>query len=511
MKTKNEQSQKLARLEQDLRDLENYMEEFTHFLPLAVAIVNLEGVIIDTNDAFASFTGYENPAASGSVLHDFFPEIGTLKDLLASLDGIPGGIRRSNLNLKTKGGTEKKVRITLAKRQDTSGRHTGYFVSIGDIGESDAPPAPQAKSSKKQSDNLNNQDGRSEDLTTEHRRHTTIIDGIRDGIIVVTSEGIVDLLSKTAAEMLSLKQESVIGKSVNELERSGLEPLVAKIEGRNEETERMELAEDTFEISVRNAETDGENYRIVTIHDISRDQFLEDMKLTFVSVAAHQIRTPLSSIRWSLELLVSQLKDEEQREVARRGYRSTQNILEIVNGILNLDKIQSGQDSYDFDSIDIIEIINSYVQEVQDHNQILDQPEIYFQQPIDPLPKVRGDQDKLRIVFRNLIDNAVKYTDSDGEIKIDTSVHITGDYSGDSVRISISDTGIGIPPTDQEKIFSKFYRADNARLTETDGSGIGLYITKRIVAAHDGTIWFESTEGEGTTFYIELPIAQNQD
>ena len=110
-----------------------------------------------------------------------------------------------------------------------------------------------------------------------------------------------------------------------------------------------------------------------------------------------------------------------------------------------------------------------------------------------------------------ILDNALKYTPTDGTVNIDASVHVTNDYGSDMVQIQIADDGIGIPPDSQDKIFSKFYRADNATKVKTDGTGIGLYISKQIIDEHDGTIWFESKEGEGTTFYIQLPIAQIQD
>lgn len=498
------------------------MEEFTSFLPLAVGVVSQEGVVVDTNEAFTQFTGYENSEAVGNPLSYFFVETDTLDNILTSLNESPGTERQAKLTLKTGSGSEKTVRVTIGIRHDIDGKMSGYFIGISNVFESNPPPAPkpidktldeiseeQPEEAEPSEDNV---EDAAESVIDQQDKNRAIIDGVRDGILVIDNEGVFDLINQRATEMLSLERDELSGKPLETLsDREELAPLVTQINSEDDETTKMELGEDTFEVSVHSATVDDSVYRIVTLHDISRDQFIEDMKLTFVSVAAHQIRTPLSSIRWSLEILANQLEDEEQKEVARRGYRSTQNILEIVNGLLNLDRLQSGEDQYEFEPVDVIEVIEGYVDEVRDHNKILEQPEIIFETPMDPLPKVRADRDKLRIVFRNLIDNALKYTDSDGSVTIETSVHVTDDYGNDIVEVSVADTGIGIPAEAQEKIFSKFYRADNATSMETDGSGIGLYITKQIVDEHDGTIWFESAEGEGTTFFVRLPMSQTQD
>lgn len=494
------------------------MEEFTSFLPLPVSILNTKQVIVDGNEALSDLTGYENKELIGTVLADYIAETEQLEKLFTAVEQIKDSTKEDVLTLKTKNGNGKPVRLTIGPRRDIDTELTGYFVGLTPTVVSAPPKAPEKKIPVQSSSEQMQDDGdenRYCEGTAEYEKHKNlaIIDGMRDGLIVLDNDGKIDQINAHAAEVLSVDREEVQGNSFESLkDRQELAVLFEQIDAAPEDPEGIKIGNQTFEVSVQLAEAENrQTYKLVLLHDITKDEFIEDMKLTFVTVAAHQIRTPLSSIRWSLEILVQQLENEEHKKIAQRGYRSTQNMLEIVNALLNLDRLQSGEDGYTMDPVDVTEMIERYVQQVQDNNHIIEQADVVYNQPLDPLPKVSADEEKLQIVIRNIIDNALKYTPADGSVKIDTSVHVTNDYGSDMVQIEIADDGIGIPDESQDKIFSKFYRADNATKVKTDGTGIGLYISKQIIEAHDGTIWFESKEGEGTTFYIQLPIAAIQD
>lgn len=495
------------------------MEEFTSFLPLPVAILSTKKIIVDGNEAMTKLSGYRNKELIGSVLADYIAEGQQLQNLFTAVGQIADSSKEDILTLKTKDGKSKPVRVTIGPRRDTDNELTGYYVGLTPTVVSAPPQAPAEKKIPVQSatdaEDENSQSDAYCEGTAEYEKHKNlaIIDGMRDGLIVLDDNGRIDQINAHAAEVLSVDRNDVQGESLDSLkDRKELDVLFEQIEKAPEDPEGIKIGNQTFEVSVQLAEAENrQTYKLVLLHDITKDEFIEDMKLTFVTVAAHQIRTPLSSIRWSLEILVQQLENEEHKKIAQRGYRSTQNMLEIVNALLNLDRLQSGEDGYSLEPVDVTEMIERYVQQVQDNNHIIDQADVVYNQPLDPLPKVSADEEKLQIVIRNLIDNALKYTPADGSVKIDTSVHVTNDYGSDMVQIEIADDGIGIPDESQDKIFSKFYRADNATKVKTDGTGIGLYISKQIIEAHDGTIWFESKEDEGTTFYIQLPIAAIQD
>jgi signal transduction histidine kinase len=140
-------------------------------------------------------------------------------------------------------------------------------------------------------------------------------------------------------------------------------------------------------------------------------------------------------------------------------------------------------------------MFDAYQEEIKRKNL-----EFTFNKPQE-LPKVNVDVEKISLAIQNLLDNAIRYTPSGGKITV--SLETKGNY----IEFSIKDTGIGIPKTQQERIFTKFFRGSNALKTETEGSGLGLFIVKNIIEAHGGKIWFESEEGKGTTFYFTLPVA----
>lgn len=519
VETKEQYKERVDHLQSDLHNLEAYMEEFTSFLPLAVCIVNTDNLIVDNNEAFSDFVGYKSEESAGKLLANIFVEHEALEQLLSTARQAPQRAPEENLTLITKSGAEVAVTVTVSLRHDIHDEYTGYFVGIMPRADSEPEEKPEPIPTP-----TPDEDDRTEEieqelktaqsqLVHEEEKNQAMIDSMRDGVLMIDGNERVDAINAEAMEALSIEQEDIQEQKITDLDyRKQLVPLINKITDNRPDKEELKISNRTFEVAIRSTTTEnGQTYRLVILHDVSQDEFVEDMKLTFVSVAAHQIRTPLSAIRWSFEILVNQLQEPEYKKVAQRGYRSTKNMLEIVNELLNLDRLQSGKDGYSFEAVSTTELIDQYVEEVKSNEELIDQPNIIFDHPIDPLPKVRADREKLRVVLRNLIDNALKYTESNGSVEIESSVYVTNDYGNDMIQISVTDTGIGIPPEAQDKIFSKFYRADNATAEQTDGTGIGLYITKQIVEAHDGTIWFESESEEGTTFFVQLPIAQTQD
>jgi two-component system sensor histidine kinase VicK len=123
-----------------------------------------------------------------------------------------------------------------------------------------------------------------------------------------------------------------------------------------------------------------------------------------------------------------------------------------------------------------------------------------FKKPKTKLPQVAVDAEKMELVIQNLLSNAIKYTPAGGRVTISLKGSIK------EIEVSVTDTGIGIPEDQKKRVFTKFFRAANAIRAETEGTGLGLFIVKNIIKAHQGKIWFESAEGKGTTFYFTLPV-----
>ncbi len=228
-------------------------------------------------------------------------------------------------------------------------------------------------------------------------------------------------------------------------------------------------------------------------------QALDLAKSEFISIAAHQLRTPLSAIKWILHMLVhNEFKNEgEALEFTQKAAQSTNRMIELVNDLLEVDHIQSGKDQFVFKLMDVKTLIESIVVELQ---TIAIKRKINLEINLKNCVEISGDVTKLRELFQNLIENAIKYSQENGNVKIVAGV------SNGLLEISVKDSGIGIPEDQKYNIFSKFFRAANAMKVETVGSGLGLFIAKEVVVRHGGKIWFESKVGEGTTFFVQLPL-----
>lgn len=244
-----------------------------------------------------------------------------------------------------------------------------------------------------------------------------------------------------------------------------------------------------------------------TAQDITERKAAERLMTEFVSLASHQLRTPLSGSKWLLELL---LRDPEhtltadQQDLIQGIVASNERTIALVGDLLDVSHIDTGQK---FKLIpkptDIISLISIAVAEKK---QQAEKKRIVIQLEKKPSQKIilNVDKDKILQVFENLIDNAVKYSNPNTKITIGAKLNT------DQVTFYIQDHGIGVPIANQDKIFHRFFRADNAARMDNTGTGLGLYIAKGIIEYHQGKIWFESVEGKGSTFYFSLPINLKQ-
>jgi len=237
---------------------------------------------------------------------------------------------------------------------------------------------------------------------------------------------------------------------------------------------------------------------------------LDKAKSKFISVTAHQMRTPLSGIKWTFNMMLSgQLGEinEEQAKFLKQGEVGVGQLITILNSLLEIDKIESKKlAEFKLDEVNIVNLIEDVIKEFD--NQIESKKILLeFNKPTINLPTIQADPGKIRVVLENLIDNAIKYTPIGGRVEV-----VVNDDKLNSanqmIEVFVRDSGIGIPYIEQKKVFGKFFRASNAVGTEPDGSGVGLFITKDIIENHKGSLWFESKAGQGTTFHFTLPIRQ---
>ncbi len=225
----------------------------------------------------------------------------------------------------------------------------------------------------------------------------------------------------------------------------------------------------------------------------------------FANLASHQLRTPLSGMKWILELLQRPSTgsfNKKQKEFVEKLSLLNDRMIALVNDLLEVSKVEHGETRLYLQPTDLTIIIRDLLKEKEKEIKGK-QLNVVFTVEQEPFPVVKTEPSKIKQAFNNLINNAIAYTADKGQITIDLNF-IENNHS--IIKCSITDTGMGIPKKEQGKIFDKFFRGSNVSKVESVGSGLGLYIAKAFIEASGGKIWFESTQGKGTTFYLTLPI-----
>lgn len=246
---------------------------------------------------------------------------------------------------------------------------------------------------------------------------------------------------------------------------------------------------------------------VVNVTDITRFKEEEEQKTTFVSAISHDLKTPVTVIKGNVELLQrpdAAWRPEESQEMLKVIADESDRLESMINDLLDVSKVAAGALRLEKFPVALARLLESVVQgadlQTDRHRFILDFPP-------DPLPTVHADEDKLRQVFANLIGNAIKYAPAGGDIRVGAWLE-----EADNARpwarvvVYVADQGIGIPESELDKIYQSFYRVDRGSKRSTSGTGLGLFLAKAIVDAHDGELWARSALGAGTTFFVALPI-----
>lgn len=230
---------------------------------------------------------------------------------------------------------------------------------------------------------------------------------------------------------------------------------------------------------------------------------VNQMKSEFVSIVSHQLRTPLSSLKWSLNLLMRGKLgkiDSKQEEYLKIIEESNERMIKLVNDLLDVSRIEQGRLDLKPERISLSGLVKEIILEVTplaQANNVLIEMEID-----DNLPSVFADPVRLRLAIQNLIDNAIKYIKEKGKVKIKLN------KKNSQVKCQIEDNGVGIPDYQKNQVFQKFFRSENIMKHQIKGTGLGLFIAKAIIEASEGEIGFTSQEGVGSTFWFTLPIKQ---
>ena len=357
------------------------------------------------------------------------------------------------------------------------------------------------------------------EIKIERNELMSIISNLTDGIIAYDPNFRILIFNRAAEQIFNLKTQEIIGQYFT-LERAReprlkllsqvIFPSLAPVVMRRSEVgiypQVVDLSFDEPKMELRVAtdkiiDSSGQLLGFVKIvHDRSREIELIRSKTEFIAVASHQLRTPLTGVHWALESLAKQNLEASQKELANTGLEASTKLLKIVNDLLDVSKIEEGRFGYQFENVNIISFIEEIIEGMKDFAKQFN-VKIYFQKSTEPSIALSIDPQKLSMVISNLVDNAIRYNMSNGEVTVAVERVKNQPY----IKISVKDTGVGIPANDISKLFTKFFRAENATKFYPEGSGLGLYIVKNIVKRHGGQIWAESEINRGSTFYFTLP------
>lgn len=239
-------------------------------------------------------------------------------------------------------------------------------------------------------------------------------------------------------------------------------------------------------------------------HDITKEMEVDRAKSEFVSLASHQLKTPLTSLRWLAEALLRGSAGElgsEQKKYVTNMYDASQRMVAMVNELLNVSRIETDTLSIRPEEVDVCVLAQSVIDE---QRHAADARHLTLDLVCaEGLPVMHADKNLVRMVFQNLLSNAIKYTPDNGAVKCEISLAA---LVREMIFVAVKDSGIGIPKAEQSRVFEKLHRASNAEALVPDGTGLGLYLVKTILDRVGGGVTFESVEGKGTTFFVSIPV-----
>ncbi len=334
---------------------------------------------------------------------------------------------------------------------------------------------------------------------------------------MLDASGVIERPNKAAARFFGAPSEAECeGKNfydflVEDAKHNAV-PLKTKLERSipitKQEAQIKTLSGDTrwIQLTVFVMERFGKRKRVglAALVDITQEKEMDRMKTEFVSLASHQLRTPLTTVKWQIDYLRTSKKfawNEEVSTYLEKIHHGNERMIELVNTLLNVSRIEMGTLQVKQEDTDIIKLCEDVIEEVRPS---LEQKHLQLVTTFAPTCIAHTDPNLLRIVIQNLMTNAARYTPDGGEIRMSVACQES------QLTIAVADTGCGIPPEAQSHIFTKMYRADNAVKMVAQGTGLGLYMSRGFIETLGGSISFISGVGKGTTFTVTLPLRKNR-
>jgi len=358
-------------------------------------------------------------------------------------------------------------------------------------------------------------------LKSERERFEAIISTMGEGLLVLNRDYQIVLINATAERLLETSAKDAVGQDAKNiiLMFKGKNPLPDEerpvamtfktgqpmFTGLEENLYYQNRSGKKFAVAMAATplrEEEGIVGAVVVFRDVTEEKKLDESRTSFISIASHQLRTPLTSIRWFVEMLMAGDAgplSKDQKHFVSQIYESADRMIDLVNLLLQIARVEAGRVRIEPARTDFKTVSDSVAFSLQAQLNEKEQT-IEVKTSRDPMPLIPMDQEVVWNVIQNLLTNAIRYSPKKGVI----SVFITD--KGDFLEYSVKDSGIGIPESQQSRVFEKFFRADNAIREIPEGSGLGLALVKSLVEGWGGKVWFESKEGAGTIFYFTVPI-----
>lgn len=357
-----------------------------------------------------------------------------------------------------------------------------------------------------------------EEIHKEKDKVEAIIQGIGDGVFVLDEDMRITLFNPMAGVISGYDQKEVIGKKYDDVLKFVFENDTKKtnnafvvkametgvVQTMSNHTMLVTKHGELKPVADSSAPLKNDSGRVfgcvVVFRDATKEREISKMKSEFVSVASHQLKTPMTGIKWMSELALRETLDDKVREYVTDMNKSVNRVIVLIDDLLNVAHIETGR------KFDIVKQKTDIVPLVEDvlkgNERLVKKKRVRVVRCVNAPKKLflNIDAEKIRQAFNNIVGNAIKYSHDGGEVDISCA------QTKKDITFSVRDNGIGIPKSQHKRVFEKFFRADNAVQSETDGTGLGLYIAKAIVEAHGGAVWFDSKKGKGTVFHIRIPI-----
>ena len=456
-----------------------------------------------SKELYEVFTKRNQPIITEAINIDDFPKSGLILDLLTKLNVA----LLSPLNMK-----DKTVGMMVFGPKESKDPFNEEDLKVLEILGTQIAFAMENALLYEESVKFNIQ------LNEEKNKISAIITNFIDPIIFIDRYDHINLINPAAKNILGLTEKSLGVKidTSNNCSMSNFHTVIKKdfqirtntdLKLADHDSEEMSIfvnnQELIYKISIARVFDDKKNYLglMKIFYNLTREKAIDKMKSEFISIAAHQLRTPLSAIKWVIKMILegdAGKLNTEQQELLNKGYLSNERVIRLVNDLLNVSRIEEGRLTFNFGKADFKEVLDMAVSNV---NSLIIKNHQELTVKIPPkLPKIYLDKERIIMVLQNLLDNAIKYTPEYGKIKV--IIEVDKQY----LHVKINDQGVGIPAEDQPKLFSKFFRAVNVVKLETEGSGLGLFMIKSIIEKHKGNVSLKSEEGKGTEVSFTLPI-----